>query len=352
MVRNEEHHQFVISASKYIQNRKFKTYIFLRKRNAMVHELINESMHSEKKTLARRNSLFQDATDIGVLTPELDENGVPVIRRIKFSDLSDYMRNEERSQVRLNFEHYSDPTQCVHFALVVYQDKRNLNANSMLCYDTDSESFVKRVSVNPSRIATSYLYRDEEGFNCFKIVRTSDKMLYRDAQDAESFATCYDYSVFMMFSAKLGRIQVLDYHMRYNWTGKTFYEDTDKYQFHLVGMKQLFMSEQCVIDTEWEYLRHSNVVPFLDGDDSYHGCTLVISHGPNFRSEINMVDSPTKNNLMNYQSDVLVTGSKRFMLKLTDADNYLLVVSARLRQDQIDSFDDAESHAMLRKGLV
>jgi hypothetical protein len=51
------------------------------------------------------------------------------------------------------------------------------------------------------------------------------------------------------------------------------------YHFHLIGNKQLFMSQQCIIDTEWESLKNSNVLPFVDGDNSYNGCTLVMAQG-------------------------------------------------------------------------
>lgn len=51
------------------------------------------------------------------------------------------------------------------------------------------------------------------------------------------------------------------------------------------------------------------------------------------------MDSITKNNLMSYQTEVLVVGAKRFELRVGEQDNYLLVVSAKLRMDQIDMFD-------------
>lgn len=125
-------------------------------------------------------------------------------------------------------------------------------------------------------------------------------MLFRSAENLDDLATCYNYSVFLFFSPKLGRIQINDYLLRYNWTSKTLYDDCDQYQFHLEGMKQIFMSENCIIATEWEYLKNSNVVPFLDADDSYNGCMIVLCHSPFFISEINLINSTTKNNLMNY----------------------------------------------------
>ena len=95
VVRNDEYYQFIISVTKYIHNRKTRSFFFIRKRVVTVQELISESMHSEKKKLARRNSMLYDSTDIGVLTPEIREDGIPVIKKIKFSELEPYMLNEE-----------------------------------------------------------------------------------------------------------------------------------------------------------------------------------------------------------------------------------------------------------------
>lgn len=48
---------------------------------------------------------------------------------------------------------------------------------------------------------------------------------------------------------------------------------------------------------------------------------------------------------------MLIIGSKIFELKIGDPDNYLCVVSAKMRMDLIDVFDQSETYAMLRKGL-
>lgn len=67
---------------------------------------------------------------------------------------------------------------------------------------------------------------------------------------------------------------------------------------------------------------------------------------------LNLADSEYKNNLMSYKTEVLVVGSKKFELKVGDQKNYLIVASAKLRLDQIDMFDQSESHAMLQKTLA
>ena len=93
------------------------------------------------------------------------------------------------------------------------------------------------------------------------------------------------------------------------------------------------MSEKCIINTEWNYLKNSNVVPFLDGDGSFGGCSFIMAHGPGKMSNVNLVESSKRNNLMNYSSEVLYVGFKRFELSPTDPEEYLLVISAKLRQD-------------------
>ena len=69
-----------------------------------------------------------------------------------------------------------------------------------------------------------------------------------------------------------------------------------------------------------------------------------------------MIDSLAKTNLICYQGDVLGVGSKRFELDISrnskgQFDNYVLVVSAKMRMDQIDMFDMSETYALLRKAL-
>ena len=65
------------------------------------------------------------------------------------------------------------------------------------------------------------------------------------------------------------------------------------------------MSEKCIINTEWDYLKNSNVVPFLDADGSYGGCSIILAHGPNRLSNVNLVENSKRNNLINYSSEVL-----------------------------------------------
>ena len=112
------------------------------------------------------------------------------------------------------------------------------------------------------------------------------------------------------------------------------------------------MSEKCIVDTEWEFLKDSIVVPFLDAENSYNGCTLIMAHNEGVVSQINLCDTQNKNNLLNYQTEVLMIGSKRFELDFGNADNYLLVVSCKMRMDLFDLFDSSETMSMLKKGVT
>lgn len=107
-VRSDEFYCFALSATKFINSRKAQTYFLLQKRVAIVQELVNESMHSEKKKLARRGSLINDNTEIMLVTPSEHTGGIPEIRRIKFEELKDYLAEEKNKQylsrVRLTFE--------------------------------------------------------------------------------------------------------------------------------------------------------------------------------------------------------------------------------------------------------
>ena len=122
--------------------------------------------------------------------------------------------------------------------------------------------------------------------------------------------------------------------------------------FYLTGLKQILMSKQCIIDTEWDYLRNMNVVPFVDGEDTYNGCTLVLVQGPKCQpAEINLIESPLseKNNLLSYESEICTVGQKRFEVKMTNSENYLLVITVKLKPDLIDMFDHTEAYAFQQK---
>jgi hypothetical protein len=224
--RCDEYFMFVLSATKYIDNKKTQTYFFLRKRVSVVQELISESMQSEKKALGRRHSLFQDQTEIIVVAPSDDPVSLPQFKKIKFGELNEYMQKEEKSNIRLTFEKFNDINHCVPFILFVYSNNLDAASNKLVCYDIVKEVIMQSVQINPKR--KSYLYRDETGFNCWKIVRTSDKAIYRNVDALESdYAYCYEFSLFVLFGPNLGRIHVQDFHMRYNWTARTLSETND-----------------------------------------------------------------------------------------------------------------------------
>ena len=65
------------------------------------------------------------------------------------------------------------------------------------------------MKINPNNINLSYMYQDEQLFNCFKLVRTSDKQIYalKNSRDG-NFAYTFDFSIFTLYNPKLGRIQV------------------------------------------------------------------------------------------------------------------------------------------------
>ena len=90
------------------------------------------------------------------------------------------------------------------------------------------------------------------------------------------------------------------------------------------------------------------MVPFLDADGSYGGCSIIMAHGPGRISCINLVENSKKNNLYSYVSNVLSVGRKRFELSANDPEDYIIVISSLLRMDQIDMFDQTETYAMLR----
>lgn len=117
------------------------------------------------------------------------------------------MHEEEQSAIRLTFEKFNDINHNQAYFLFIYSSKINCKDNKLLCYDIVDEQIVKEVAINPK--VTHYLYADDQGFNTFKLVRTSDKVVFKNAcRPNDGFASCYDYSLFTLFNPKLGRIEI------------------------------------------------------------------------------------------------------------------------------------------------
>lgn len=49
IVRGEDHYMFVLSAVRYVDNKKTLSYIFVKRKISFVKELIDEGLNSEKK---------------------------------------------------------------------------------------------------------------------------------------------------------------------------------------------------------------------------------------------------------------------------------------------------------------
>ena len=49
----------------------------------------------------------------------------------------DYMTEEEESRIRLTFETYQDMSTCMDFLVFLYQDKVDIDENSLVIYDVD-----------------------------------------------------------------------------------------------------------------------------------------------------------------------------------------------------------------------
>ena len=105
---------FILSAVKYIQNKKRQSYIFLRRKTTLVNELISESMHSEKKKLTKPNVLIPENQELLILTPNLE------FRKMKLEDLPEYMEEEEQSRIRLTFEKFVDMKSCMDFVPFIF----------------------------------------------------------------------------------------------------------------------------------------------------------------------------------------------------------------------------------------
>ena len=57
---------------------------------------------------------------------------------------------------------------------MVYQECYDMNNNVLLIYDIDEMYISESININPNKVNIQYIYIDDQGYNSFKIVRSSE----------------------------------------------------------------------------------------------------------------------------------------------------------------------------------
>lgn len=144
----------------------------------------------------------------------------------------------------LTFEKYVDPNVYINFLAVVYQESFHNKNNYMLILDIDTCEIRKKIPVNPNAINQQYMYVDAQGFNSFKICRTSD-VDYRTREIPGTWCKKPKtfqihetiYKIFTIYVEKLGRIQAQEFLITH---------DEEQIDIQAIGQNQMMMSKECI----------------------------------------------------------------------------------------------------------
>lgn len=154
------------------------------------------------------------------------------------------------------------------------------------------------------------------------------------------------FQVFTFYIETLGRVQVQEFIIKQmkKSTGYGYY-----YQFQLVGQKQIFFSNKCIKMTNWNYLRKSTIIPFLDDENVQQGCQIIMMHDRKRKTYLNLIDQEM-NNIYTYESNIVKIGSKRFEVNRDDYEDYIIVVAAKINDEVVDLnlLDQQETFKILR----
>lgn len=153
--------------------------------------------------------------------------------------------------------------------------------------------------------------------------------------------------MFTLYIETLGRIQIQEFLVKQM-------EKPDavtglNYTVQLVGQKNIFLSNKCIKLTNWNYLKQSIIIPFVDEEHTQQGCQVILQHDRSRKTYLNLIDQQI-NNLYSYESNIVKIGSKRFELSKEDYEDFLVVVAAKINHDVIEKniLDQQESFKILR----
>jgi len=57
---------------------------------------------------------------------------------------------------------------------MVYQERNDMSNNKMIVYDIERKEIVQSIDINLNKNCQNFVYEDNVGFNCFKILRSGE----------------------------------------------------------------------------------------------------------------------------------------------------------------------------------
>lgn len=159
--------------------------------------------------------------------------------------------------------------------------------NKLLIYDIDSQCFTKQVSINPNIPNMRYLYIDDQGTCCFQICRSAEMVPYPPSKQQKIIQE-QKFQVFSFYIETMGRIQIQEYLVKQ--LAKVDPLTGSNYLVQLVGQKQILMSNKCIKNTTWNFLKKSFIIPFFDEEHVQQGCQCILQHDKDRKTILNLID--------------------------------------------------------------
>ena len=168
---------FIFSLVNYIRGKKKKTYIFVKKPKKVIHKLLH---NSESSSSSSSNSNYYNLEDDKEAVLIDNEDKVQVLTtganmyELTFIQLFNYQYGIEQSNIKCEFEVLLDVNEAMNFIVFAYCESYKMEMNTLAIYDIEVGNIVRKIPINARTSNLRFIYTNYEGFNTFKIVRTSD----------------------------------------------------------------------------------------------------------------------------------------------------------------------------------
>lgn len=159
--------------------------------------------------------------------------------------------------------------------------------------------------INPTPKGTDFISEDDEGYNRFMIVRSSQYEHVPSLINKRNKIERARYQVFTIYSEKIGIFH-----------GEEFLVERDMQgvRAHTIGQKCILFSKQIVFESDWSNIKNSYTISHRTGhnnDNEISGCDLIINIKKNEDSYvIPLIDSQddSESSQFNFRSEVVLSG--------------------------------------------
>lgn len=288
------------------------------------------------------------------------------LRTMELRELHEYQQQLGKANIDISFEQVADANCKMNFIAMIYQEAYDVSQNQLLIYDIGTQSVIEKMNVNPDLRSQSFMYVDDLGYNCFKIARSSilnerKELPQKSTLQAQTLQSI-KFKIFTIYIETLGLIQAQEILITESIVDQESQQRDDEelledkeastvaisYELQLVGIQQMMMSNNCIKSTNWNFLKASYVIPFLDENQRFQGCQFIMVTNKNKKTMINLIDQQM-NNLYTYESDLACVGQKRLELTRETCDEFLILISVKLRDSVLKKniLDKRETQAIL-----